>query len=273
MKSAAFIFANDRHAAPREDALAWDNDLRVFIAADGVTRDWQAIRDGIDAYPDPSPAAAAADLVAGTALHNALQNGPHSGCLVTTTPNVRALNERLGLWGNCNYLDRDLAGAVAAMAVVDGNDLEMTWIGDCGVAVVRGGRLAYLTRDHLDEVTAYLAAHPAPFDDHRRTFVRRDLRNRPGFKPDGREVTYGVITGEPEANHYFEADVFRLLPGDVVATHTDGFRPYFEREDFLRLLSGGPDCWEEELPRFTLNLADREPAFGRERSIILYQHL
>ena len=273
MGSAAFIFANERHLAPREDALAWDDDIRVFVAADGVTRDWDAIRQGDASYPDPSPATAAADLVAETALRNALRDGPHSGCLVTTTPDVRAMNERLGLWGNCDYLERDFAGAVAAMAVVDGNALFVTWIGDCGVAVIRDGRLVYLTRDQLDSVTAYLKENPAPFDDARRVYIRRDLRNKPNFCPDGSDVTYGVITGEAQAILYFESDVFELEPGDVVATHTDGFRPYFALPEFLALLSQGQDAWERELPQFTMDLAARDAEFGRERSILLYQHI
>lgn len=272
MSIATFIFANERHRAPREDALAWDENARIFIAADGVTRDWDAIHTGAAQYPDPSPATAAADTVAQGTLQRALKNGPNAGALLQTTPDVFALNEKLGIQGYCDFLERDYAGAVAASAEVDGNLLRMTWIGDCGVAVIRDGQLVYLTRDKLDNVTAFLAANPAPFDDERRVYIRRDLRNRPYYLVDGKPVTYGVITGEPEAILYFESEVFDLHPGDVVATHTDGFRPYFDREDFLSLLAGDPARWEEDLPQYALDLAARAPAFGRERSVILYKH-
>jgi hypothetical protein len=210
--------------------------------------------------------------VAQAALQRTLKNGLHTGALVTTTPGVRALNESLGIWDNCDYLERDYAGAVAASAEIDGDLLHITWIGDCGVAVIRNGRLVYLTRDQLDNVTAFLAANPAPFNDERRVYIRRELRNRPDDLVDGKAVTYGVITGEPEAILYFESDAFELEPGDVVATHTDGFRPYFALPEFLALCSRDPNEWEQRLPAFTLDLASRDAAFGRERSIILYKH-
>jgi hypothetical protein len=268
----AFIFANERHPAPREDALAWDNDARVYVAADGVTRDWEAIRQGETPYPDPSPATPAADAVARLALQAALCGDPLGRCLAEANDGVARVNDALGITGRCDYLKRDYAGAVAAAARVSENRLEIAWIGDCGVAIIRAGALIYLTRDHLDGLTAFLKENPAPFDDARRVYVRRDLRNKPDFHPDGRDVTYGVLTGEAEAVSYIETASLTLEPDDVVATHTDGFRPYFALPDFLALLSDGPDQWESELPHFTLGLATSDSEYGRERSILLYQH-
>ncbi|HEY3413586.1 MAG TPA: hypothetical protein VGM51_11115 [Armatimonadota bacterium] len=272
MGSAAFIFANERHLAPREDALAWDDDARIFVAADGVTRDWEAIRQGEAPYPDPSPATSAADAVARLALQAALCGDPLDRVLAEANDGVARVNDALGITGRCDYLKHDYAGAVAALARVDGDTLDIAWIGDCGVAVIRDGRLAYLTRDQLDGLTAFLAKNPAPFDDARRVYVRRDLRNKPDFRPGGADVTYGVLTGEPEAISYIETASIVLEPGDIVATHTDGFRPYFALPEFFALLSGGSDRWERELPQFTMELAARDAGCGRERSILLYQH-
>lgn len=272
MSTAAYIFANDRHKAPREDALAWDDDAHVFIAADGVTRDWEAIRQGEVPYPDPSPATSAADAVARLALQAALCGDPLDRTLSEANDGVARVNDALGINGRCDYLKRDYAGAVAAAARIAGDTLEIAWIGDCGVAVIRSGTLLYLTRDHLDGLTAYLKENPAPFDDARRVYVRRDLRNKPKFYPEGRAVTYGVLTGEAEAIPYIETASIPLESGDVVATHTDGFRPYFALPEFLRLLSGASDEWDGRLREYTLDLASRDPGFGRERSIILYKH-
>src|SRR5690606_23673347 len=103
--------------------------------------------------------------------------------------------------------------------------LAVGWIGDCGVAVIRKGSLVFQTRDQLEGLLAYLRERPAPYDDARRVYIRRELRNRPDFRPDGREVTYGVLTGEPSALPYIQTGSFLLRPGDVVAVYTDGFAP------------------------------------------------
>jgi serine/threonine protein phosphatase PrpC len=273
---ASFFFHNTRYTAPREDALAANTERKIFAAADGVTRDWDALQRGEAAYPTPSPATDAADASA-AAILDALETAEPSEahlCRALEAANaaVRAVNERWDLWENPDYLQRDLAGAVAAVAWVHGNRLLAGWIGDCGVAVVRNGRLAWITRDQLDDVIAYLRRHPAVYDDARRVFTRRDLRNRPDAQEEGRPISYGVLTGEPPAESYIETAALDVQPGDVIAAHTDGFRPYFEEPDFLALLSGDPAGWQDGLPALSETLAERDDAFGKERSVWLYRH-
>jgi serine/threonine protein phosphatase PrpC len=155
---------------------------------------------------------------------------------------------------------------------VTGNRLLAGWIGDCGVAVVRDGALAWITRDQLDDVMAYLRMNPGIYDDARRVWTRRELRNRPDTREGGKPVTYGVLTGEPDATSYIETASVELQPGDVIATHTDGFRPYFDDPEFLALLSGDSSLWEEALPALSEKRAADADELGKERSIWLYQY-
>lgn len=270
-----FFRHNNRLTLPREDAMAFDVGRRAFVAADGVTRDWDGDPDNAHPYPDPSPATDAADAAAAAALQTLLSRGPGEAtahaALEAANAAVGAVNARLGLSERCDWLEFDLAGAVAAVSVVEGDTLFVGWIGDCGVAVIRDARLAYLTRDQLDHVQAHLAANPAPYNDARRVMIRSTLRNRPSHTAGGAPITYGVLTGEPDALAYIETAAVPLRNGDVVATHTDGFRPYFARPDFLAELQNAA-LWEARLPTTLQQLADSDHDLGRERSIILYRH-
>ncbi|HEY3266117.1 MAG TPA: protein phosphatase 2C domain-containing protein [Armatimonadota bacterium] len=262
---------NARHAAPREDALGWDDEGGVIAATDGVTRDWEAIRQGLRPYPDPSPATDAADAAA-AALVEALSGGaafPNAFAIANAA--VAEVNARWDIPRRCDYLEHDFAGAVAAAVRLEGRSLQVGWIGDCGVAVIRDGALLYLTRDQLDEVNAHLRANPAPFGDDRRVAIRRDLRNRPSHLHKGRPVTYGVLTGEPEALHYVEIATLDLLPGDVVCVHTDGFRPHFARAEFLAALAAGADAWKSAIPSADERLNAESGEYGRERSLAALQ--
>ena len=273
---ATFFYHNEKYALPREDAMAFDADRKVFVAADGVTRDWGGVMEGLRPYPDPSPATDAADAVASTALQTLRACPGEEGCvrqaLEAANEAVANVNTDLGFWEKCDWLECDLAGAVAAASMVDGDRLVIGWIGDCGVAVVRDGELAYLTRDQLEHVLAHLAANPATYDDPRRAFIRGTLRNRPENTDNGQPITYGVLTGEDGAVPYIETATFALQPGDVVATHTDGFRPYFASVEFLATLSGDPARWEEDVPAVMRRLIAADPEHGKERSLILYRH-
>jgi serine/threonine protein phosphatase PrpC len=273
---ANFFYHNERYTLPREDATALDAERGLFVAADGVTRDFGGVLQGLMPYPDPSPATDAADAVAETALETLRDCPGTEDCvrqaLQAANEAVGDVNTDLGLWEKCDYLECDLAGAVAAVSMVREDTLTIGWIGDCGVAVVRDGRLAYLTRDQLDHLLGHLAANPATYDDARRVYIRGTLRNRPDTLHEGKPITYGVLTGEPEAARYIETVTLPLRPGDVVATHTDGFRPYFEAPEFLAVLSGDPARWEEDVPVVMRRLIDVNPEYGKERSLILYKH-
>lgn len=267
-----FFYHNEKYTLPREDAMAVDADRRIFVAADGVTRDFGGVFEGLRPYPDPSPATDAADAVAHTALAELQDGASATRALEAANAAVDRVNHGLGIWERCDWLEYDPAGAVAAVSRVDGDALTIGWIGDCGVAVVRDGALIHLTRDQLDEVLAYLAANPAPYDDPRRAFIRSTLRNRPDNTQDGRRITYGVLTGEEGATAYIETETFALQPGDVVATHTDGFRPYFQHPEFLATLSGDPAGWTEAVPAVMRALLAESHDYGKERSLILYRH-
>ncbi len=273
---ATFFYHNDKYTLPREDAMALDAEKRIFVAADGVTRDWGGVLEGVRPYPDPSPATDAADAAAGAVLSTLLADPAGEAsmrrALEAANAAIREVNVQLGIAERVDWLENDLAGAVAAASTVNGDRLTAGWIGDCGVAVVRDGRLAWLTRDQLDDVTAWLAANPGTYDDARRVFIRSTLRNRPDHTRDGKPITYGVLTGEEGAPHYIETSTLDLRPGDVVATHTDGFRPYFAVPEFLEVLSGDPARWDEGLPDLVRRLVERDGEYSRERSLILYRH-
>ena len=51
-------------------------------------------------------------------------------------------------------------------------------------------------------------------------------------KPDTRHLTYGVLTGEPEALHYLETGSVRLLPGDTAILFSDGILPFVFESSF-----------------------------------------
>lgn len=224
--------------AVNEDVLFMSEKRRVFVVADGITR-----RGFSGAYPNPSPAAAAATVaaiaigrtlagqfakVALIGVRNAFERGNTA---------VQTINQRLGLWDDHNWWDRDLAGTVAACLVVQPSRFLYGFIGDCGVAHFSAvGDLLWHTPDQVTPVTKYSPAIEEIGQKRRFITIRRDYRNR----PQATHPTFGVLSGEKEALAYVQVGKRTYQAGEVLAVYSDGAAPFVINDAaFGQLLAAG----------------------------------
>lgn len=216
---------------PQEDSLLADENKGIFLVADGVTR-----TAGGAGYPRPSPAKIAADRLLAT-VHRELaktaytEDNFRAACRVGNEE-VRRVNQELGLWENCDWLEKDLAGAVFAGLLVRNTDFVWGFLTDCGVARLSPqGEILWITPDRLKPVRRYFP--PPPKTKERQITIRRDFRNQPAA---GLERTYGVFTGEDNAMPYLEIGTQSYNPSDVLLVYSDGVRHLIDQPDFRALL-------------------------------------
>lgn len=231
-----------RNKTASEDALFTNRSAGVLVVADGVTR---GIDRPEDAYPDPSPARLAAHAAAqsigerlsGARRAHRVTVDDVSEALRAGNSAVRALNETLGFWGNHNYLDRDLAGTVAAGAVVQESEVVFGYIGDCGIAFLSpAGDVAWRSDDDVAAARPYFPTIAAVGREERFVRVRRDFRNN----PTAPYPTFGVLTGEETALPYIKTGRRDFSPGEAVAIYSDGMAGFiYDDADFRNLLVSG----------------------------------
>ena len=207
---------------PNEDTYAvhLDQQETVLVVADGVTRS----RGASGVYPQPSGAAIAANLVArhlAVTLRDAGSGDDVTAAFVGANRAVGAANDRNGVWDSLDYGEHDLWGAVATAVIVRGNVARWGHIGDCALFhLPAGGGLAVLTPDQVSDASARLARLPAAelaAAGGRERYARQRLRNHPQTPH-----SYGVLTGEREAEHYVLTGEFLVSPGDQLALCSDG---------------------------------------------------
>ncbi len=204
---------------PNEDvfAIRSDNERTILVLADGVTRSRRA--DGT--YPIPSGGLLAARVVAQT-LVAALVNAEHLQAMYRAfhlaNDAVAQLNTSHNVWGNLDYEEHDLYGAVATAAVIHDNRLLWAHIGDTVLLKGRDSHLCQLTRDHVQEAMEFLQQlTPAELAGKSREYYSRArLRNHPELP-----VSYGVLTGEKAALDYVEAGEDGVMVGDVYLLCSD----------------------------------------------------
>jgi hypothetical protein len=252
-----------------EDVAFVDTGAGVFAVADGVTRD--RLRDG--RYPKPSPARLAAEAFCEVIREHAPKSMRPENAFREANIAIERLNRRLGLYGASNYLDRDLAGAVAAVARPRApSRLEWAYLGDAGIALI--GPTGALLRETKDEIANARADFPTDEEvtdkEQRRVVIRSELRNNPKRRSGG----YGVLTGEEGALAFLRQGSWSTAGSHVAVVFSDGFRPLLKRDDVRKLLPEAAD--KPEARRLLEETCDQlrvvDPsAYGKEASVIVWK--
>lgn len=166
-----------------------------------------------------------------------------------------------------NWLKEDLAGCTASLAKINGNELTYQFIGCCGIGVVsKDGKIRLQTPDEYwatdrkrwdlvnkaEFVKGFLLSvgknHQWWQHPEGRFLMRRFFRNKPEQK-----YSFGVLTGEREAEAYIRQGRFRLKEGDIVFVYSDGLRNSLFSESGLKLLAGRNFSRLEEFCRRRVN--------------------
>lgn len=255
---------------PLEDKFYFDQSQNLAVIADGITRDSfdcpnlnTASDEAIfQNYPNPSPAAQAAEVVCNT-FANQRHIQDLEKVMHLANANVHKLNQNV----ECDYLEHDYAACVAASAYIKNHTLNYAYVCDCGIIVWdKNGNIRFKTSDDKLLVDPYIAQALEKTPWHLpegRVVVRRDFRNNPDNIQDGKCVSYGALTGEKNAEFFIKHGSVALQEGDTVAVFSDGFSPYFKLPNFFEHLDN-----LESLEKL-VEAWENKPNFKSEKTIIV----
>lgn len=251
-------------------------DENVFCIADGVTRDdingnpvpypknKEEAEKWIELYPNPSGAFDAAKITCDTFVDLLKKETQVNKQIILKT--ARKANK--AVWNindgrKIDYLKEDLYCCEAVGGVVKENKLYCFSIGDCHISVFDDNMELMFTsinnhkqfEDFIDNI--YTKQHE--FDWNRaedRIMARRDYRNKPGQKINGKDISFGAFTGEEQAEYYIDTYEIDLEKAKYICAYSDGYEPYFEAKEKLQKVVNFPESTDLE---------------GKERTIIIYE--
>lgn len=257
---------------PSEDFIViGDNSFAVF---DGVTLLHQT------PYPNPSPAAEAAKIGAFEAIKvirekNQDQTPEDVLRLAFTESNkrIKEYNDSLGITEETiNYVSKQYASTVGAVGFIEDGFLYYGQINDCGVMVLdKDGRVISnaiddqkIYKDMLSKKRNNGELKEGSLEEH--VFVRREVVNR-NYEFRGRKITYGVLTGQEEAENFVRIGSCKLLLGQTLLFYSDGLIPFLSNQNFLNIVISEPENVEEFL-RQNVN----DVSLQKEKSVIIVKY-
>ena len=88
--------------------------------------------------------------------------------------------------------------------------------------------------------------------------VRRDFRNKPHTLYNGKDISFGVLTGEKEAEYYIVTYKWNLEDIKYICAYSDGCEPFFKTKENIQKIIENPSIIEKE---------------GKERTLIIYKKI
>lgn len=248
----------------------------IFCVADGVTRDSiygeaipypqnkEEVEEWIKGYPNPSGAYEAAKICAEKFVKYV------SECKDKINENVlreiaKKVNEEIAKINEnreIDYLANDLFCCVAVGGCIIENTLYCFSIGDCHITALDEEFNTKFTtinnhkqfEDYLEE---YCKEHIYNWNNSKdRLMVRRDFRNKPEKKYKNKEVSFGVLSGEKEAEHYIDVYKVDLSEVKYICAYSDGCEPFFSQKEEVRKIIQNPEELKHD---------------GKERTLVIYE--
>ena len=248
----------------------------IFCVADGVTRDSiygesipypknkQEVEEWIKVYPNPSGAYEAAKICAELFVEKLLEYDKKIDENVILDA-IRIANNKIAKINEdrkIDYLANDLFCCVAVGGCIIENTLYCFSIGDCHItAFDENFNIKFNTINNHKQFEDYLEIYSKeneydwnnPKD---RVMVRRDFRNKPGKLYNNKEISFGVLSGEKEAEHYIDVYKVDLSQIKYICAYSDGCEPFFETKEIAKKIILEPEQLKNE---------------GKERTLVIYE--
>ncbi len=245
------------------------------IVADGITRDPIGIsdlsngsqREFLEKYPRPSGAELAAKEICNTFFNT---TGTLKDRLIKCNINVKKLNNKY--ISNCDYLENDYFGAVAACVSINDHTLSYVYICDCGIIIYDNlGNIKFQTENDKELYSdPFINKIGIPwYLPEARIIVRRDYRNNLNNIQDGKCISYGAITGEDSAISFIKSGQISLSNGDIILVYSDGFNKFLHDKEFIsQIINFNKNKFENYIE--TKSKSDYEK-YGKEKTLVLFK--
>lgn len=248
----------------------------IFCVADGVTRDSvngevipypknkEEVEYWVRVYPNPSGAYEAARICADSFVKyvseckDEINENTIMEIAKKTNQDIWEINKDRQI----DYVKDDLFCCVAVGGKIVDNTLYCFSIGDCHITLLdEDFDTKFTTINNHKQFENYLDMYckENEFDwsnPKYRIMVRRDYRNKPEVKYNDKEVSFGVLSGEKEAEHYIDTYKVDLTDVKYICAYSDGCEPFFEDKEKLKEIIQNPEKLQNE---------------GKERTLIIYE--
>lgn len=250
----------------------------MFCVADGVTRDSikgeavsypkneEEAREWVKTYPNPSGAYESAKICANQFVKYLQESDLQNISRETILEIVKRVNKDISEINQnreIDYLANDYYGCVAVGGYISSNMLYCFSIGDSHImALDENGNIQFETINNHKPFENYLEnvySKQNQYDWNNpkdRIMVRRDYRNKPEMKYQGKDISFGVLTGEKEAEYYIDTYAIDLTNIKYICAYSDGCEPYFREKSIINKILKEPEIIERE---------------GKERTLIIYE--
>lgn len=235
-----------QHEIHRPNPRNIDEDATV------VRKNCAAVFDGVTLlhqtpYPNPSPAAKAAQKGAEAAVQYAIEHtGAQDflrGSFITANHAIKTINEENGvITETLDFLKVQYAAAVGAMALLHNSTLHYAQINDCGVMVCKpNGKLidnliADKTNVHLYLTSLRQSGKLVADSAEEHQYVRSQVVNNPKLSFEGKLLDDYVLTGEEVAVNGVRVKKLQIQEPTKVIIYSDGFIGLLDDAGFRKKL-------------------------------------
>ncbi len=249
-----------------------------FCVADGVTRDnikgeatkypetLEEAKYWVETYPNPSGAFDSAKIVCETFISEIekYSNDQISEDIIMDV--AKMCNKALKPLNNnrkIDYLKEDYYCCEAVGGKIIDNYLYCFSLGDCHITLLdENYNIVFTTinnhkqfEDYLNNI--YSKTHEFDWDNPKdRIMVRKDFRNNPSMKYNGKDISYGAFSGEDTAEYYIDTYKVDLSNTKYICAYSDGCEPFFENKETIKNLLKNLNTLKNT---------------GKERTLIVYE--
>lgn len=253
-------------------------DKKIFCVADGVTRDdiygqavpypknEKEVREWVKRYPSSSGAYEAAKICAENFVSYLLEWKEENITKQTVMEIIKKVNKDIGKINQgreIDYLKEDYYCCEAVGGIIIQNVMYCFSIGDCHITTLdEKENVVFTTINNHKQFEDYLEnihKKTHKFDWNRaadRKMVRKQYRNNPKKKYEGKDVSFGALSGEKEAEYYIDVYEVNLENTKYICAYSDGCEPIFEDKEKLKEILQTPDALKNE---------------GKERTLVIYE--
>jgi len=270
---------------PAEDTFLIDD--KIFCVADGVMRDpispkdftGKSIEEILKKYPNPSGAKLAADVFCKNFIKSLrtekIKNTKNvKKAFIQGNKAIAQLNKNY--IKKVDYLANDYFGCVISGGVIKNKKLYWGAICDCGIRVYdKSGKIKFKTPNWMKTFETYENKYirKKNFDwslPQYRKLIRSEYRNNIKKIFNNKLISFGVLTGEKEAEYFMEFGKVDLTKGDLIVFYTDGFENTVKHSKFFDVIYNPSEgITKKRFLPFTQDLAQKNTAkFGKERTLI-----
>lgn len=249
-----------------------------FCVADGVTRDnikgeavpypknKEEALYWVETYPNPSGAFDSAKIVCDTfisEIEKYQEDEISENVIMDIAKKCNKALKPLNANRDIDYVKEDYYCCEAVGGKIIGNYLYCFSLGDCHITLLdKDYNIVFTTinnhrqfEDYINNV--YSKEHKFNWNDPKdRILTRRDYRNNPSKKYNGKDVSYGAFSGEDTAEYYIDTYKVNLLNVEYICAYSDGCEPFFENKKNIKNL---------------LEHLDSLKHTGKERTLVVYE--